>query len=1057
MARRNIDPENKFINSDGFSLTNLDTDESLMLIPCDSAGNFSWSGATRAPLTRNAMQTSTTANQYSDLTPPWNSIPQEAWSGGRGNALFTKDTTRFGDGKRVQTSFNSVIYNAPQEYYSEGFRKAITNWPGSMHWERIQKGRYIARAITPERTITVRELYIHLRRRGTPVSGLVARLYNGLSSSSTVLQSHTFTISEITDTLAEFKKWTFSGDQTLTANHTYYLVVYTSQSDKDNYWEVGCQANSADNTLVSTELLTGYKPASFDLYFRIAEYQAGTYRSKFFMYEQLIFQIRQTTSGNPTLWLNGDIGVCSSRASVTITDNSKHWATDCYKGAKLGIVYRMGCQATVSAWRTITSNTDDTIRVDKAWDRLPLGGKTVYIIVDTPLWTEIKGHGLTSYITDIEVMRDTVYFCQGEHNYIRKMRWNEGSFEWIELTGVTGSFLKAVRDTSGLMLWRGRNIGVNGKRTIDHCPLLDWETVDTVMLDYTGTAEAEDTEDNPDEDTGVWEIIKENDDGAIAWQNNKTGEVVITTNGKSPDGETPGTSPEKSSGTGSAPATDINTEDEDKATLITDYVDFHSADYDRKCYVIDIGKFASQNHTGKLSITLQESQDHKAFHDVATVVADSKGRWYIYAHCKYRFRRLKLAASGVKTHVNKVTIATSQILNFEDPIVLLNNYGKITKLFEYGAESYKSLWIFQEGNVSSINKVDGNDGDTYTLDRINIDELATTAEEWNGQAAGTSDVYLLFSWLNGLQRYYNTQLEGKGPDHDEGLPFDRQGRVTQIVSYPGNSFISIDGGTDGYSCVMQFNGSGWTELYRAPNKGERIFDMFFQPIYGERPDRLWIQVGDDVIWLAMPSKILYAIQDPNAEYTHESVLVSSWHTVGMMDVVKLWQSLKIIADNLGEDCWVEADYQLDEEETWHPIANPYLSSPSQKEDFEDEKSVNGKKLRYRLRLQTSDMHKTPKINAIVIEAVGRVDIKHSYNFYFRNIYHKRDLTGEWEEIEPVEVQNILDDWANNLKKLRLNSRWKIFDDKIVYLDAPQTSVLNELTEGYVAQISVNEL
>ena len=175
----------------------------------------------------------------------------------------------------------------------------------------------------------------------------------------------------------------------------------------------------------------------------------------------------------------------------------------------------------------------------------------------------------------------------------------------------------------------------------------------------------------------------------------------------------------------------------------------------------------------------------------------------------------------------------------------------------------KSLWIVQEGMLSSINKVDGS-VNTYTHDRINMDELQTTAEMWNGKAMTTVDVYLAWGWLNGLQRYYNTQLEGKGPDHDEGLPFDRQGRVTQIVSYPSNFFISIDAGTEGYSCVMQFNQSGWHEIYRAPNPGERIFDMAFQPIYGDRPDRLWINVGDDIIWLAMPSKILYAIHDPKA-------------------------------------------------------------------------------------------------------------------------------------------------------------------------------------------------
>ena len=444
-------------------------------------------------------------------------------------------------------------------------------------------------------------------------------------------------------------------------------------------------------------------------------------------------------------------------------------------------------------------------------------------------------------------------------------------------------------------------------------------------------------------------------------------------------------------------------------------------------------------------MTLKPSQPTVPEHGVSLLIADTVTAVSL------------ITALGTNCIVNNIAVTATSALHFEDPVFLLDNYGKITRLFEYGAEQYKSLWIAQEGMISSINKVDGT-VDTYTHDRINLDELVTTSEEWNGKAMATADVYLVWAWLNGMQRFYNT--EGKGPDHDEGLPFERQGRVSQILSYPSNIFISVDG-EDGYSCVMQFNQNGWHEIYRAPNPGERIYDMCFQPIYGKRPDRLWLNVGDDIVWLAMPSKILYAIQDPCAEYTHESVLVSAWHTAGMTDIEKLWQSLKIMADYLdGKNCWIEADYQTDEETEWHTIKNWYTVSPSQKEELNPRKSVNGKKgkkLRYRLRLQTTDYHKTPKVNVVVLEAVGRVDIKMSYNFYFRNIKYKRDLTAEFEDLEPLEMQDILDTWANELKKLRLNSRWKIYDNKIVYLEAVQTSVLNELSEGYIGQITLNEL
>ena len=1038
MSRQNVNTQFKFGDTDGFMLTDLDTSETLMLTPCDTAGNFSWTGVTRAPLTRNAMKTSNTSNQYSDLEPPWISIPQENWSGGRGNMTFTKDTTRYLDGKRAQAAFNECIYNGPLDHYSTGFRKAITNCPGSVSWKKLNGAdRYIAVEFSTYETFEPGEIYIHLRRRGTPTSALTVELKDNLTGN--VLASHDFTTAEITDTLSEFAKFTFEG-VTLNARQKYYICVHSDSSATDNRWEVGI-SKKFGNTYSSSSG-TNYNLSNYELYYRIAETQTG-YRTLFFQYEQIPFMIRQKIGEAPTLWINGWIGKATGIGSDSISDSTRLWNGNDYKGARVGLIYHNGSEEHTNTWRTIKANSADTLTVDTPWDITPIEGVT-YVIVDTPIWTEITGHELTTYVTDVEVINGIVYFAQGDYTDVRKMRWHDGSFEWKTLTNTQATFLQSVRDTTAMMLYRGRNDGINHKRTIERSLLLDWDSERSIPT----------FDEETDYVTGDYVYYEDvlyrftADHAAGAWSSREVEDMTIE-----PE-EEEYTPPDDPTGTiMTIIKTAVTPSD---GVVVTDSVDFDSCDYDTKLYVVDITTLTSDKNTGSFSITLQQSEDDFAWSDVKTVNCTNAGRWYIEAHCDYRYRRLKYSASGSNCSVNNVTVKTSDIPHFVDPIILQDNFGKITRLFEYGAEQTKSLWIAQEGMISSVNKVDGTT-DTYTHDRINLDELQTTAEMWNGKAMTTADVYLLWGWLNGLQRYYNTQIEGKGPDHDEGLPFDRQGRVSQIISYPSNFFISIDA-EDGYSSVMQFNQSGWHEIYRAPNKGERIFDMGFQPIYGPRPDRLWLNVGDDVVWLSMPSKILYAIQDQYAEYTHESVLVSAWHTAGMTDIEKLWQTMKIMADYLdGKNCWIEADYQTDEEEIWHPIENWYTVSPSHKEDLNPSGSVNGKKLRYRLRLQTTDYHKTPKVNVVVLEAVGRVDIKMSYNFYFRNIKYKRDLNAEFEDLEPLDMQDLLDRWANDLKKLRMNSRWRIFDDKIVYLDAVQTSVLNELSEGYIGQITLNEL
>ena len=996
MSRKNVNYNEKQGISHVFTLTNVTTNESVAMIPSDSEGNFSYSGITKAPLTRNAMQTTQSSGEWSDLEYPWQAIQQEDWGGGRGNLRFSTDKSRFYDSRRAQTAFNSCIYNAPLEYYSRGLgREVSTNWPGSLYWEKVSGDKkFIAVRFTCDETTSAGEVYIHLRRRGTPEQMLTVELCEDVGG-SIVLASRKWSTEAITDTLAEFKKFRFD-TITLTGGKKYYVRVSSKGATSTDYWEVGCSKNSKLQTRISSDGET-FRDAPFELYYRVAAPQ-NDYRSKFFNYEQLQFMLWWSgTNSTPSIRVNGDIGEADSATSSTITDSSKSWTANQWKDATLGLLYKTGAKENVLCWHKIVSNTSTTITIDGTFPVTPTN--CIFIIKDTPYWHEITGHGLTSHVTDVHVVRGVVYFAQGDYTNARKMRWNNGDFEFAEITNVKATFLQSVRDVNGMMLYRGRNDGVDHKRTVERARLLDWSTAISA--------------------------------GSYSSENG------------------------------------LNTSD---GIAYTTSVDFSCADYDAKRYKVKIESYSSQDNRGSVVITLQGSDDNTVFYDIESVTANSTGNWYITAHCPHRYRRFKIDPTGywvdpedntniVYTTVNTLTMTVDPVPYFEDPIYLIDNYGKITRLFEYGAEQEKSLWIFQEGMVSSVNKTE-NAIDTYNLDRINIDELATTADMYNGRAVGTADVYLMWGWLNGLQRYYNTQIEGKGPDHDEGMPDDMKGRVSQILSYPSNTFISIDAGTSGYSSVMMFNGNGWHNIYRAPNAGERIHDIAFQPIYGERPDRLWINVGGDVIWLAMPSKILYAPHDPNAEYTHESVVVSSWITGGMAEVTKLWQSLSIMADGLdGKTCLIEADYQLDDEEQWHPIpGNPYDTSPQQEKEFaREDESVNGKKLRYRLRLQTTDMHKTPKVNVILIKELGKVDIKFSYSFGFRNIKYKANLSGEYEEIEPYELDEILDEWANDLATLRLNSAYKIFDNKKVFIDGVQTSVIKEKEEGYLGQITVTEI
>ena len=489
-------------------------------------------------------------------------------------------------------------------------------------------------------------------------------------------------------------------------------------------------------------------------------------------------------------------------------------------------------------------------------------------------------------------------------------------------------------------------------------------------------------------------------------------------------------------------------------------VDFLQGDKLAKTYKLTVGTITestADKFDHKVTVTIQESRDNLIFKDVKKFddIDKTGGIAFLTCRCVERYRRIKIEMSGYITSINNINVVTFNSLYFGEKINVNLEYGKINKMLEYGAGTTKALWVAQDSMISSINK--DSSGTTYTLDRINLAELATTADEHNAETLITSDVNFMFAWQNGIQKLYDTEVDSDGPDINCGLPDDRKGRIVKMLGYPSCYFAAVDG-ENGFSSVLMNNGTGWNEIYRAPNSGERIWDIDFQPIYGTRPDRLWIGVGTDIVWLAMPSKTIKATNDNYAEYTHESCVTSSWITAGMTDVDKLWNSLKIISENLNEnEITIEADYQLDEDTNWTPLNEIYTTSPSQKVLFTFPYSVHGKRMRYRLRMMTTNYLKTPIVKAVVVEAVGRVEVKYSYNFASRNVKYAPTLMGTYEEIEPKQIQDIYDEWVDKAQALYLTSPHRLFSDKRVYPDAISISNIGEKEEQYVLGMTLNEI
>lgn len=373
--------------------------------------------------------------------------------------------------------------------------------------------------------------------------------------------------------------------------------------------------------------------------------------------------------------------------------------------------------------------------------------------------------------------------------------------------------------------------------------------------------------------------------------------------------------------------------------------------------------------------------------------------------------------------------------------------GRFTNAEEYG-DTTKTPWITREGSVYQI--VSGKP------DEIPLREIATMMDTTNGRAVLVHNVYFYFSYGQGIERYYDKQLDDVGPNRGQGMPTGRKGLVSCMVGYPGRFFVSIDAGSTGYSSVLVYNLVGYHEIYRAPVIGQRITHMDFQTVPGESTDRLWVQVGNDIISLNFPSGGLDPLNDTNSRYTYESTVTGSRMYVSMYDVQKLFRSFQIYADGLSDGQTVEMDYRLNEETAWRQIPDAFTGDV--REIFPDNFfGVAGISMTYRLRILTNDCTKTIRGKALVVNNISRVPIKHGYAFTYRVEDDEVDKFGIPTGLTALEKQKILDEWAGSLEPLKTDFRkYDLFDNKFIFIDPPTLMPIAENENSYVGTMTMIE-
>jgi hypothetical protein len=325
------------------------------------------------------------------------------------------------------------------------------------------------------------------------------------------------------------------------------------------------------------------------------------------------------------------------------------------------------------------------------------------------------------------------------------------------------------------------------------------------------------------------------------------------------------------------------------------------------------------------------------------------------------------AKAAACTVAEAVVAAWGTSLTFDGtPITCGSTNYKITNLIGAKLGGYMMPTVMKENGFGAV----ASSGSTKIFDWFRrFDEVA---DENNGRAAIVHDVYLWFSLLEGIERFYDQRLDDIGPNKDQGLSSVARGPISAMVEYANRVYVAVDAGPNGYSSVLCHNGIGWHDVYQG-DPGWRIQSLAIQVIPStSTPDRLWIGSGESVLWLPLA---LNPDQQDGYKYTNPTTLTTSRMYTQYIDLNKCFARLTIFTRNLAIGHQVINVYARVDSGSMITIAT-LTTSPVQEVLLQNTGVyLTGRYIEFHFELYTDDPTKTPIIESIRLDSVVRVPVK----------------------------------------------------------------------------------
>ncbi len=178
---------------------------------------------------------------------------------------------------------------------------------------------------------------------------------------------------------------------------------------------------------------------------------------------------------------------------------------------------------------------------------------------------------------------------------------------------------------------------------------------------------------------------------------------------------------------------------------------------------------------------------------------------------------------------------------------------------------------------------------------------------------------------------------------------------------------------------------------------------------------------------------------------------------------------KVILTNtsLVKGVHINAYYQVDEESSWTAISGNF-------DTIVEEIAIattrpSGRRIRFKIQLNTGDSTQTPELLAYSVDLYGVVPVKYQYTWTaLLSEFNGYDVNLEGTEQQALGYSTVaetalakLDAWVDAATVLTMNSRYSVYDSKTVLLTAPAhvpVDINSELQlERHVLNITCHDL